>query len=269
VVKTAVLDCLLDGKPVKFTGTDTETLCLAVSPTVESAPAAQLRTGDGTQLSLEAWQGGRYELKTASGRTLSREIPEPPAPIEVDGPWNLSFPAGWEAPSELKMEKLISLSDCQEAGVKYFSGTTTYRKTLTIPASLLSADRRLYLDLGGVKVIAQVSLNDQDLGTLWKPPFTLDITDVAKKGDNELVVRVTNLWPNRLIGDEQKPEDSTRNADGSLKEWPQWLLENGPSPTGRLTFSTWRFYNKDSKLFESGLLGPVRLVTTQVVPVEE
>ncbi len=268
VVKTVIIDCLIDGKPAKFTGTDPETICLAVPPITESAPAAQLISAKDKKLYLEAWQGGNYELKATSGRTVSSKVSEPPSPIEIEGPWDLSFPPGWEAPTEFKMEKLTSLNNCPDPGVKYFSGTTIYKKTFNIPDSRLDSGQRIHLDLGEVKVIAQVTLNGHDLGILWKPPFTLDITEAAKKGDNVLIVKVTNLWPNRLIGDEQRPEDTTRNPDGSLKEWPQWLLENGSSPSGRLTFSTWKFYDKDSRLFESGLLGPVRLVTTYVTPLQ-
>jgi hypothetical protein len=62
-----------------------------------------------------------------------------------------------------------------------------------------------------------------------------------------------------MIGDEQLPTDSDRHDNGVLKRWPQWLVEGKPSPAGRWTFATWRFWNKDSPLQESGLLGPVTL----------
>ena len=110
-----------------------------------------------------------------------------------------------------------------------------------------------------LRVFAQVKLNDKDLGLLWKPPFRLDISALAKPGKNRLEVKVTNLWPNRLIGDEQLPEDSPRNPDGTLKAWPDWLLGSKPSPAGRQTFTTWRLWHKDDALLESGLLGPVML----------
>jgi hypothetical protein len=117
-------------------------------------------------------------------------------------------------------------------------------------------------------VMAEVKLNGQDLGILWKPPFEVDITEAVKPGDNALEVRVVNLWPNRLIGDEQLPEDcqwrtGPSGFEGPLVEWPRWLLENKPSPTGRLTFTTWKHWTKDSSLLESGLLGPVRLLVAE------
>jgi len=115
------------------------------------------------------------------------------------------------------------------------------------------------------------------LGVVWKPPFQVEITQALRRGQNKLEVRVTNLWPNRLIGDEQQPDDcvwdnaSTWNVDGKtitvgqpLKEVPAWLREGRPRPSaGRYTMTSWKFYTKDSPLLESGLLGPVRILTSE------
>jgi hypothetical protein len=152
-------------------------------------------------------------------------------------------------------EKLEDWSKRPEAGIKYYSGTATYRKTFPYQAS--DSKSTIHLDLGKVAVMARVKLNRRDLGILWKPPYRIDITPLVKAGDNELEIQVVNLWPNRLIGDEQLPDDSERNPDGTLKQWPQWLLDGQPSPTGRLTFSSWRLWKKEAALQASGLLGPV------------
>nr|HQH71495.1 hypothetical protein [bacterium] len=132
-------------------------------------------------------------------------------------------------------------------------------RTFTIPSECVAANHRMILDLGQVEVMAEVKLNDRNLGTLWKPPFRLDITEAAREGTNRLEVMVVNLWPNRLIGDENLPEDSERNPDGTLIKWPQWLWDGKPSPTGRFTFTSWRLWKKSDALLPSGLLGPVRL----------
>jgi hypothetical protein len=176
----------------------------------------------------------------------------------------LNFPANWGAPPSVSLDKLISWTDNSNAGVRYFSGTATYEKKIEIPANRLKAARELWLDLGAVKNFAQVSLNGQDFGVLWKPPFRVNVTAVAKPGMNQLIVKVTNLWPNRLIGDEQLPPDCEWNGK-ELKAWPQWLLEGKPSPTGRLTFTTWHHWTKNSPLLESGLLGPVTLRTAEII----
>jgi hypothetical protein len=73
-----------------------------------------------------------------------------------------------------------------------------------------------------------------------------------KNKDNNLEIKVANLWINRLIGDENKPWDGVENG-----KWPEWLSEGKPRTSGRLTFTTHRYYKKGDKLIQSGLIGPV------------
>jgi len=179
------------------------------------------------------------------------------------------------------LERLISWTDHPNPGVKYFSGTATYRRQFEVPREMLARNLSLYLDLGRVSVIAQAKLNGRDLGILWKPPFRADITDFLHAGANELLVSVVNLWPNRLIGDEQLPDDcewippstpgnpTPPNYGAALARWPQWFLAQKPSPTGRLTFTTWKFWTKDDPLMESGLLGPVFIGAEAIIVVHE
>jgi len=262
VVKTLEVEYTAGGQPLKASGQDPEDLSLQTTGGAE--PVATLnRLADG-RLQVEAREPGRYMLTSATGKIRQWEVTDLPAPVEISGPWELRFPPNWGAPAQLTLPKLISWSEHSDSGVKYFSGTATYRKTIQVPRAMLGGDRRLWLDLGNVQVMATVSLNGQDLGLLWKPPYRVDITRVAKAGDNALEARVVNLWPNRLIGDQQLPADSARNPEGTLKEWPQWVREGKPSPTGRFTFTTWELWKKDASPIPSGLLGPVRLVPVDV-----
>jgi len=214
---------------------------------------------------VKAWSNGRLDMSTASGKALHADAANLPAPEAVSGSWTLIFPPNWGAPPLVTLDELISWTGHTNDGVRYFSGTATYEKEMEISPDRLSAGRELWLDLGTVKNFAEVSLNGHDFGVLWKPPFRVNLTAAAKAGVNNLVVKVTNLWPNRLIGDEQLPPDCEWNGK-ELKEWPQWLLDGQPSPTGRLTFTTWHHWTKDSPLLESGLLGPVTLRTAEIVP---
>jgi hypothetical protein len=93
------------------------------------------------------------------------------------------------------------------------------------------------------------------LGVLWTAPWRIDISADVKPGKNELTIEIANLWPNRLIGDEKKPDDGIVGD-----QWPQWLLNGQPRTSGRFTFTTTKQYNADSPLLESGLLGPVRII---------
>ena len=269
VVKTLVVEGTADGKPFKASGKDPETLYLG-SAVAASERVAEVRRGTDGNLLLAAWEPGSYELKTASGHTRRVDVPALPKALQVRGPWELRFASGWGAPEKTTLDTLIDWSKHTDPGVRYFSGSATYFTTFKWTAEksqIANRKSQIYLDLGKVAVLARIKLNGRDLGTLWKPPFRVDVTDAVKPGDNALEVQIVNLWMNRMIGDEQLPEDSERNPNGTLKAWPAWLLDGKPSPTGRYTFTSWRLWKKDSPLQESGLLGPVTLQTAAVMPV--
>jgi hypothetical protein len=261
------VDYTLNGQAGQATVQENETLTLPAMPSLGQAPQYEVKVDAHGPPIVTASGKGRVQLTTAAGKVLKAEFLDVPAPGEVSGGWEVSFPPGWGAPASIWLEKLISWTDHTNDGVRYFSGTATYTRDLEIPADRLRAGRELWLDLGGVKNFAEVSLNGNSLGVLWKPPFRVNLTAQAKPGLNKLAIKVTNLWPNRLIGDEQLPADCEWDGD-RLKEWPQWLLDGKPSPSGRLTFTTWHHWKKDSPLLESGLLGPVRLETVAVQAAE-
>ena len=219
----------------------------------------------GSGLDIECWQPGTYTIRAASGKSRRLQVPPLPQPIEISGPWELRFPPDWGAPDKAGLDRLASWTESANPGIRYFSGTATYVARVTIKPDLLGKGNVLTLDLGDVREIAQVRLNGKGLGILWKPPFRVDVTGAARAGANLLEVRVTNLWPNRLIGDEQLPQDCEYLPGGPLKAWPAWLVERKPRPTGRFAFSTWKHYTRDSPLLESGLLGPVRILVAKRV----
>jgi len=187
-----------------------------------------------------------------------------PVPIEVTGAWQLRLDDNIVKSSAISLNHLCSWSEQEDSRLKYFSGTAIYSKRIEIPGSMIGRNKQIYLDLGDVQVMAEVTLNGEKLPLLWKPPYELEITKAAKRGENRLEVKVVNLWPNRLIGDEQLPEDSERNQDGTLKSWPQWLTDGKASPAGRSTFVSWRLWKKNDALIRSGLLGPVRLRCSEI-----
>jgi hypothetical protein len=129
---------------------------------------------------------------------------------------------------------LSSWSDNPNAGVKYFSGTGTYTKTINAPASWFKPGTQIWLDLGDVRNLAEVEVNGKSLGIVWHTPFRVNVSSVLKPGSNELTIRVTNAWVNRLIGDQQ------------------------PGAT-KYTYADVKPYNANSPLLPSGLLGPVRI----------
>ncbi|MDP5279817.1 glycosyl hydrolase [Sphingomonas sp. DG1-23] len=243
------------------------------APALAVPPAELSVTGSG--LAARIWQSGRYAL--SDGTAFTAEIA---APRTVTGPWQIDFQKDRGAPASITLPKLESLSRNADPRVRYFSGTAIYRRTIEVPAAALRDGRRVYLDLGRVEVLSSVKVNGTPLGVAWKEPYRVDITDVARPGANHVELAVTSLWPNRLIGDARLPDPDkyvpgewpvgdTVAADGSRKPrfagklaaLPAWYREGKPMPKGeRVTFATWKFFDADEPLLDSGLLGPVRLV---------
>ena len=139
-------------------------------------------------------------------------------------------------PTRSRWTRSTSWSDNADPGVKYFSGTATYTKTVDAPAGWFAPGAQLWLDLGDVKNLAEVSVNGKPLGIVWKRAVPRRRHRRAEAGANTLEVKVTNLWVNRMIGDRQ------------------------PNAPKQYTFTRPVFYKADSPLLSSGLLGPVRVV---------
>ena len=173
--------------------------------------------------------------------TASRSLPAPvEAPVAtITGSWKISFQPNRGAPAEASFDKLQSWSEIQDVGIKYFSGRAIYTKNVEVPANWFKPGAELWLDLGDVKNIAEVKVNGISLPTLWKSPFRVNVTSALKTGSNYVEIAVTNLWVNRLIGDQQ------------------------PGVTEEYTFTTHNPYKTASPLLPSGLLGPVEVIRTE------
>jgi hypothetical protein len=154
----------------------------------------------------------------------------------VEGSWAVNFQEGRGAPAAATFNTLASYTENADAGIKYFSGAATYTKTITAGADWFTRGTALWLDLGNVKNLAEVTVNGKLLGIVWKQPFRVNVTAALKPGENTIVVKVTNLWVNRLIGDQQ------------------------PGVTKKITYTTMPFYQATSKLLPSGLMGPVTIL---------
>src|SRR6185437_1306634 len=193
-------------------------------------------------LVLSPWQTIFVVFRKTAGapsRTLPTVVET--ALANVSGPWQVAFSPDLGAPSSTTFDSLTPWNENRDQGIKYFSGTATYTRSLEVPASWIKPGARTFLDLGSVKNLADVSLNGKDLGVLWTQPYRVDITSALKRGHNTLEVKVTNGWANRIIGD--------RQAD-AIKQY---------------TFTSPKFYKASSSLWASGLLGPVQLVQSMIV----
>jgi hypothetical protein len=106
------------------------------------------------------------------------------------------------------------------------------------PAGWFADGVQLWLDLGDVKNLAEVTVNGRKLPLVWKQPFRVNVTGALRPGANAVEIAVTNLWVNRIIGDLQ------------------------PDVIQKYTYTPMAFYTATSSPLPSGLLGPVRVIKT-------
>ena len=152
------------------------------------------------------------------------------------------------------LERPVDWATLEDEDMRYFSGTAEY-EYLGPLAGVKS------VDLGEVHEFAEVFINGEGLTTLWRPPYRFELPC----GATNLRIRVTNLWPNRLIGDERTkaPDAEWTDPDAQstyqrgLRSLPAFVSEGRPSPTGRKSFATWHHWRGEEKLRPSGILGPV------------
>jgi hypothetical protein len=154
----------------------------------------------------------------------------------LTGSWIVDFQPDRGVAGPIRFDALISWSEDSNQGVKYFSGTATYFKVIHAKAGWFKPGVHLWLDLGNVRDLADIALDGKSLGQTWKAPYQVDATGILHPGNNNLVIKVTNLWVNRLIGDQQ------------------------PDAFQKYTFTTFKPYNASSPLLPSGLLGPVQII---------
>ena len=187
-------------------------------------------------LDLEAWGTVYVVFRKPTHETAYTVPPEAQTQLAtMSGPWKVSFPPNWGAPPSITLDELASWSDNQDPGVKYFSGIGTYTKTVDAPQAWFKKGAHVWIDLGDVKNLAAVDVNGKPLGIVWHAPYRVDVTRALRPGKNDVSIKVTNAWVNRMIGDQQ------------------------PDAATKYTFTTVKPYKAGSPLLPSGLLGPVTL----------
>ena len=245
----------------------------------------------GTWSMAEAWTSaeGRTQLKlqlttrravflvlrkqtTEQGPGLMLHQPASVEEMALNNPWAVRFDDG----KTVEWTSLVPWNESSDDNIKYYSGTARYSQHLYLKE--LDRNYNYVLDLGEVKNLAVVKVNGKICGTLWNPPFTIDITDALLGGNNTLEIDVTNLWVNRMVGDEQEPDDvewsdpvvfgaapKSPTVGRFMKEVPEWLSKGMARPTKRKAVVSMKFFEKDSPLLRSGMIGPVVL---QKIPTD-
>ena len=160
---------------------------------------------------------------------------------DLSGGWTLSFR---ENGQRLKVDSLRSWTD--SADTRFYSGSATYERDFTIPAAgryeidfgegtaLTPADlrngMRAWLD-PPIREAAVIYVNGRRAGSLWCPPYRLDVSEYVKAGANHLKVVVANLALNAMAG---RPLPSYRllNLRYGVRFEPQDMDKVQPAPSG-------------------------------------
>ena len=209
------------------------------------------------QLDVEPYGSRVVVLSRNSLSPRSRK----PAPVEtstmdISHDWRVSFGDGGQTET---IHDLHSWTD--DAKMRYFSGTATYEKTITVPGFALR-NSKVQLDFGEGKALpeqklgsgmqawlegpireaAVVYVNDKRAGSVWCPPYSLDVTSLLRPGENMVRVEVANLALNYMAGH-------------SLPDYRLLNLRYGV-----------RFEAQDMdkvRPIAAGLFGPIRLLVTR------
>jgi len=190
---------------------------------------------------------GTYSFVLSDGSKKEITTQNPHEPINLAGPWLVSFGKNRFAPDSARFDSLFSWSRSADPGIKFFSGIASYHNSFEIRSLDLKRGQAVILDLGRVQEVADVYINGANAGILWCEPYRTDITKYIRPGKNKLVIEVANVWTNRLCGDARlAPEYRVSNTN--ITRLPNaWSYPMETIP------------NDAYDLRESGLLGPVAI----------
>ena len=207
-----------------------------------SVPCEATGNGRRVRVGLELAAGGSVFVVFQKARTAAKMASLPVSAAKrtashtLDGPWSVTFDPKWGGPRKpVEFPALTDWTAHTDPGIRYYSGTAVYRKSFDAPPDC-PTDAPVTIDLGALRDVAQVTLNGQDLGIAWTPPYAVTAPGLRAK-DNLLEISVVNLWANRLIRDAALPP-------------AERLTNTGTSPNP---------FRKDHALFPSGLYGPVTI----------
>lgn len=202
-----------------------------------------------TRVALDLPENGSVFVLFRSTPTehLSAESPAAWKSAPITGTWTVAFDPKWGGPEETVFETLAPWNESANEGIRYYSGSAVYRNTFTLNDE--QARNQVRLALGSVEVIARVTLNGVDCGTVWTAPWTVDLSNAVKPGANQLEVEVTNVWANRLIG------------DAGLKPEERFTHTNVQYYAPGVKHRPHQGFAPDDPLRPSGLIGPVSVET--------
>jgi len=127
--------------------------------------------------------------------------------------WNVKFNPAMGGPEAYPLDSLVSWSEIANDGIKYYSGSATYERDFLLAPEVLVKGTKAYVLFNDIQEMARVSVNGNDCGIVWTPPYTINITPYLKAGHNKMSVQVINAWNNRIVGDIKNPSSTYTNTN--------------------------------------------------------
>ena len=156
--------------------------------------------------------------------------------MTIKGPWKVGFEQRMGGPAEeITFTSLSDWTANENPQIKYYSGTAIYKKTIFLKKPI--SNERVYLQLDHPIFAINIYVNGLQGKTIWCSPWECEITDLLKKGENELELHVCNSLMNRMIGDYGLPKEK------------------------RVTYCYPEIVMKNDSLISSGIIGNVKIVT--------
>ncbi|MBA7524138.1 hypothetical protein ES705_16275 [subsurface metagenome] len=181
--------------------------------------------------------GLSYDLQYGfNHKQIAGEINEP---MDITDNWNISFNPEMGGPESHKLEKLTSWSDIDNEGIRYYSGSASYSRDFSVDKETLSKGTEAFVVFEDIQEMARISVNGNDCGIVWIPPYKARITPYLEAGTNNITVEVINTWNNRIVGDIRNPDKKPfANTNAKIR------------------------FNQNSPLLKSGLMGKAVIVFT-------
>jgi len=223
--------------------------------TGKTSPAQFTTDTNGVRVELDCEPYGSRVIVFANGTGAAPPTSAPmPASMDISAGWTVRFP---DIGKTVNMPVLRSWTDDEDT--RFYSGQAVYEKTIALSQGLLTFKRRIYLNFGTgapvdpsprvngmrawldgpVREAALVYVNDQLAGSIWRPPYEIDITGLLWPGAVHLRIVVANVAINHMAG-RPLPDYRLLNLRYGERFTPQDMKNLQPIP--------------------SGLFGPIRLL---------
>jgi len=189
----------------------------------------------------EFFADGKVDVKFADGKAKTFEERSSIESLYVKGPFNVAFDSKWGAPAKVVFDELASWTEHKDAGIKHYSGVATYTTKVKIPAEKIKSAQRVYLQVDKVYEVAQIKINGKVVGIMWRPPYSIDVTNFVKAGENTIEIGVANTWVNRCVYDATLPKEQRLTwANSMATHYPAaehkrnegYLWKHGILPSG-------------------------------------